>query len=57
MAPKKETAKERTERGKRIVARVLADKKFMAGVEEGRESQRQGKGVPFEDVQRQNAGR
>ncbi len=48
---KSDQAKERAERGKRIVARVLADKEFMAGVEEGRESQRRGEGVSLKDLQ------
>jgi len=43
------------ERGRRIVARVMANKKFMAGVKEGQESLRRGEGIRFEDLKREDA--
>ena len=47
-----ETAEEKAERGKRIVARILADKEFMKGVEEGIESGRRGEGVSWKELKK-----
>jgi hypothetical protein len=49
------TQLKKEERGRRIVARVMANKKFMAGVKEGQESLRLGEGVRFEDLKRKDA--
>ncbi len=52
--PEIEAQLAKEERGRRIVAKVRANKKFMDGVRRGFESQRKGEGVRFEDLKRKD---
>lgn len=56
-SPKSDEAKAKAERARKMVKRITSNKEFMEGVERGIEAGRRGEGVPFKDVQRQNAGR
>ncbi len=47
-----EAAKERAERASRMLKRITANKEFMREIEEGLESERLGKGVPFKGLKR-----
>lgn len=55
--PKTDNAKAKTERARKMVKRITANKAFMKEIEEGLESQRLGKGVSLKELQRKHAGR